>query len=120
MARVKGGFTSKRRHNKTFKYVKGFTGAKSKIWRRAHEAMLHSMAYSYRDRHNRKRDFRRLWIARINAASRINGLSYSRFIAGLKATGVEVNRKVLADIAICDAAAFAELAAKAKLGLASK
>jgi large subunit ribosomal protein L20 len=120
MARVKGGFTSKRRHNKTFKYVKGFTGAKSKIWRRAHEAMLHSMAYSNRDRSNRKRDFRRLWIARINAASRINGLSYSRFIAGLKATGVEVNRKVLADIAICDAAAFAQLAEKAKLGLSSK
>ena len=120
MARVKGGFISKRRHNKTFKYVKGFTGAKSKIWRRAHEAMLHSMTYAYRDRHNRKRDFRRLWIARINAASRINGLSYSRFIAGLKATGIEVNRKVLADIAISDATAFAELASRAKLALAGK
>ena len=87
--RVKGGFVSRRRHNKTLKYVKGFTGAKSKIWRRAHEAMLHSLTYAYRDRANRKREFRKLWIARINAASRLNGLSYSRFIAGLKATGVK-------------------------------
>lgn len=117
MARVKGGFISRRRHNKTLKYVKGFTGAKSKIWRRAHEAMLHSLTYAYRDRANRKREFRKLWIARINAASRLNGLSYSRFIAGLKATGVEVNRKVLADIAVFDAAAFSQLAAKAKQGL---
>ena len=117
MARVKGGFVSKRRHNKTLKYAKGFTGAKSKIWRRAHEAMLHSLTYSYRDRRNRKREFRKLWIARINAASRLNGLSYSRFIAGLKATGVEVNRKALADIAVRDASAFTELAEKAKLGL---
>ncbi|HOA16173.1 MAG TPA: 50S ribosomal protein L20 [Bacillota bacterium] len=117
MARVKGGFVSRRRHNKTLKYVKGFTGAKSKIWRRAHEAMLHSLTYAYRDRANRKREFRKLWIARINAASRLNGLSYSRFIAGLKATGVEVNRKVLADIAVFDAAAFSKLAEKAKQGL---
>jgi large subunit ribosomal protein L20 len=117
MARVKGGFVTKRRHNKTLKFVKGFTGAKSKIWRRAHEAMLHALTYAYRDRHNRKREFRKLWITRINAASRLNGLSYSRFIAGLKATGIEVNRKVLADIAIYDAAAFTQLAEKAKLGL---
>lgn len=117
MARIKGGFVTRRRHNKTLKHVKGFTGAKSKIWKRANEAMLHSLAYSYRDRRNRKRDFRKLWIARINAASRMNGLSYSRFIAGLKATGVEVNRKVLADIAVRDAATFTQLAEKAKAGL---
>ncbi|MCR4427685.1 MAG: 50S ribosomal protein L20 [Firmicutes bacterium] len=114
MARVKSGPITKRRHRRTLKLVKGFTGAKSKIWRRANEAVIHSLSYSYMHRRTRKRDFRKLWIARINAAARLNGMSYSRLISGLKKAGVEINRKVLADLAVADASAFGELVAVAR------
>lgn len=114
MSRVKRGFTARRRRNKILKLAKGYYGAKSKLFRPANEQVLKSLAYAYRDRRNRKRDFRKLWIARINAAARQNGMSYSRFIAGLKANGVEINRKILADLAVNDAEAFKQLVAVAK------
>ena len=114
MSRVKGGIVTKRRHNKILKLAKGFTGAKSKIFRRANEAVMHSFNYAYRDRRNKKRDFRRLWIARINAAARINGISYSVLMFGLKKAGVDINRKMLADIAVRDEKAFSEIASIAK------
>lgn len=94
--------------------AKGYRGARSRSYRSAHEQVMHSLQYAYRDRRARKRDFRRLWIARINAAARANGLSYSRFIRGLKLAEVEVNRKILADMAISDPASFSELVRKAK------
>ncbi|MEM7133224.1 MAG: 50S ribosomal protein L20 [Chloroflexota bacterium] len=102
------------RHKKVLKFTKGQYGSRSTLFRRANEAMLKSLFYSFRDRRNRKRDFRRLWITRINAAARINGLSYSRFIHGLKLADVEVDRKVLADIAVRDMTTFGELAELAK------
>ncbi|HHV61099.1 MAG TPA: 50S ribosomal protein L20 [Firmicutes bacterium] len=114
MPRAKGGFVTRRRHKKILKLAKGFTGAKSKVFRRANEAVMKSLQYAYRDRRNRKRDFRRLWITRINAAARTNGISYSRLIDGLKKAGVEVNRKMLAELAVNDAAAFSELVQVAK------
>jgi len=114
MSRVKGGTVTRRRHKKVLKLNKGYFGAKSKLFRPANEQMLKSLAYAYRDRRNRKRDFRKLWIARINAAARQNGMSYSRFISGLKASGVAINRKMLADLAVNDAQAFSELVAVAK------
>jgi len=114
MARVKGGFTTRRRHKKILKLAKGYRGAKSKLYRPAHEQVMKSLAYAYAHRRKRKGDFRKLWIARINAATRNNGMSYSRFIAGLKKAGVEVNRKILADMAVNDAAAFTQLVAVAK------
>lgn len=105
------------RHKKVLKFTKGQYGTRSKLFKRANEAMLKSLFYAFRDRRNKKRDFRRLWITRINAAARINGLSYSRLIHGLKLADVQVDRKVLADIAVRDAATFSEIAsiAKAKL-----
>lgn len=106
------------RHKKVLKFTKGQFGAKHRLFRRANEAMLKSLFYAARDRRNRKRDFRRLWIARVNAAARLNGLSYSRFVYGLKKANVQVDRKVLADIAVHDAAAFGKLAAVAKEQLA--
>ncbi|HSN77884.1 MAG TPA: 50S ribosomal protein L20 [Anaerolineae bacterium] len=109
MARVKRGVTASNRHRKVLKITRGQKGSKHLLFRRANEAMLKSLWYSYRDRRNRKRDFRRLWIARINAASRLNGLSYSRFMYGLKQADVALDRKVLADIAVRDAAAFAQI-----------
>ena len=114
MARVKGGPRTRRRHKKVLKLTKGQKGTKHALFRRAHEAMMKSLYYAYRDRRNRKRDMRRLWIARINAAARRCGLSYSRFMYGLKRAGVELDRKVLADMAVRDAAAFARLAEIAK------
>lgn len=114
MSRVKGGIVTRRRHKKTLKLAKGYYGAKSKLYRPANEQVLKSLAYAYRDRRVKKRDFRRLWITRINAAARINGMSYSRFISGLKANGVEINRKMLADLAVNDAEAFSELVTVAK------
>ena len=114
MARVKGGPRTRRRHKKVLKLTKGQKGTKHALFRRAHEAMMKSLYYAYRDRRNRKRDMRRLWIARINAAARRCGLSYSRFIYGLKRAGVELDRKVLADMAVRDEAAFARLAEIAK------
>jgi large subunit ribosomal protein L20 len=117
MARVKTGFTRRRRHKKILKITKGQYGTKSKLFRRANEAMLKSLWYSYRDRRVRRRDLRRLWIARINAAARQNGISYSQLIAGLKASGNTIDRKILADIAVRDAAAFTALAESAKAAL---
>ncbi len=114
MPRVKGGPRARRRHNKVLKLTKGQRGTKHALFRRANEAMLKSLWYAYRDRRNRKRDFRRLWITRINAAARLNGLSYSRFMHGLGKAGVEIDRKVLAELAVKDAKAFAELATVAK------
>jgi len=109
MPRVKRGVTARKRHKKVLKLTKGQYGTKHRLYRRAHEAMMKSLWYAYRDRRDRKRDFRRLWIARINAAARQNGLSYSRFMHGLKEAGVEVDRKILAELAVRDAAAFAQL-----------
>jgi large subunit ribosomal protein L20 len=109
LTRVKGGPRARRRHKRVLRLTKGQRGTKSTLYRRAHEAMLKSLTYAYRDRRRRKRDFRRLWISRINAASRQHGLTYSRFIAGLKEAGVEVDRKVLADLAVNDSEAFARL-----------
>lgn len=114
MPRVKGGPRTRRRHRKVLKLTKGQYGGKHRLWRRSNEAMLKSLSYSYRDRRNRKRDFRRLWIARINAASRQSGLSYSRFMHGLKLAGVELDRKILADMAVRDQATFAQLVEVAK------
>ena len=103
-----------RRHKKVLKFTKGQYGTKSKLFRRANEAMLKSLFYAFRDRRNKKRDFRRLWITRINAAARINGISYSQFVHGLKQADVQVDRKVLAHIAIHNAPAFAKLVDVAK------
>ena len=114
MPRVKGGPRARRRHKKVLKLTKGQRGTKHALYRRANEAMLKSLWYAYRDRRNRKRDFRRLWITRINAAARLNGLSYSRFMHGLGKAGVEVDRKILAELAVNDADAFAKLAEVAK------
>ena len=114
MPRAKGGIVTRRRHKKVLKLAKGYFGRKSKIFRPANQAVMKSLTYAYRDRRNKKREFRRLWIARINAAARVNGLSYSRFISGLKKNGVEVNRKMLADLAVNDAKAFGDLATMVK------
>jgi large subunit ribosomal protein L20 len=114
MPRAKGGPQTRRRHKKVLKATKGQYGTKHALFRRANEALMKSRWYAYRDRRNRKRDFRRLWIARINAASREHGLSYSRFIHGLKLAGVEIDRKMLADMAVRDSTAFAHLAEVAR------
>lgn len=114
MPRVKRGVTARKRHKKIIKLAKGYWGRKHLIFRPANEAVMHALAYAYRDRRVRKRDFRKLWITRINAAARLNGLSYSRLICGLKKGGVAINRKILADMAVHDAGAFGALAAKAK------
>ena len=116
--RVKGGFTTQRRHKKILKMTKGQWGTKHRLFRRANEAMMKSYWYAYRDRRQRRRDFRRLWIARINAASRLNGMSYSRLVHGLKLANVQLDRKVLADIAVRDAGAFSEIVNVAKAALA--
>lgn len=114
MSRVKGAVRTRARHKKILKLAKGYFGAKSKLFRLANQAVMKSLVYAYRDRKAKKRDFRKLWIARINAAARVNGMSYSRFINGLKKAGINLNRKILADMAVNDAAAFAQLADKAK------
>ena len=111
MPRAKTGVVRRRKHNKIRKMVKGQWGTRGRLFRRSNEAMLKSMWYAYRDRRVRAGDMRRLWITRINAAARLNGLSYSRFIYGLKQAGVELDRKVLADIAVRDAESFTKLAA---------
>ncbi len=116
--RVKGGFVTRRRHKKILSMTKGQWGTRSKLFRRANEAMMKSYWYAYRDRRNRKRDFRRLWIARINAATRIHGLSYSRFMHGLRVAEVKLDRKALADLAVRDEAAFAAVVDVAKNALA--
>lgn len=115
--RVKRGFTSKRRHNAMLKEAQGFRGRRKSCYKLAKDAVQRAWKFSYRDRKVRKRDFRALWNIRINAAARELGLSYSRFICGLKSAGVEVNRKVLADLAVSDPAAFAAVADQAKTAL---
>lgn len=118
MSRVKGGSKTRNRHKKVLKLAKGYRGAKSRSFRAANEQVMHSLMYAYRDRRTRKRNFRRLWITRINAAARINGLSYSRFMNGLKVANVEVDRKMLSEMAVNDPEGFSKLAnlAREKLG----
>ena len=114
MARVKGGLNAKKKHNRTLKLAKGYRGARSKQYRVAKQSVMRALTSSYAGRKQKKRQFRQLWIARINAAARMNGLSYSKFMYGLKLAGVELNRKVLADMAVNDAEGFATLAELAK------
>lgn len=118
MARVKGGVVSRKRRKRILKLAKGYYGAKHILFRTAKEQVMNSYYYAYRDRRQKKRDFRKLWIARINAAARLNGLSYSKLMHGLKLAGIEMNRKMLADLAVNDAAAFTVLAEQAKSALA--
>ena len=118
MARVKGGLNAKKKHNRVLKLAKGYRGARSKQYRVAKQSVMRALTSSYAGRKERKRQFRQLWIARINAAARINGLSYSKFMYGLKQAGVEMNRKILSDMAINDAEGFAKLAELAKAKLA--
>ena len=117
MARVKRSVHSKKRRRATLERAKGYYGNKSRTWRAANEQVMHSGNYAFRDRKARKRQFRRLWIQRINAACRANDMSYSRFVAGLNAAGIEVDRKVLADLAVKEPAAFAALVSQAKAAL---
>ncbi|MCM1537062.1 MAG: 50S ribosomal protein L20 [bacterium] len=118
MARIKGGMNARRKHNKVLKLAKGYRGARSKQYRVAKQSVMRALATSYEGRKQRKRQFRRLWIARINAAARMNGISYSKFMYGLKNAGVDMNRKMLSELAVNDAKGFASLAelAKANLG----
>ena len=118
MARIKGGLNAKKRHNRTLKLAKGYRGARSKQYRIAKKSVMRALTSDYAGRKERKRQRRRLWIARINAAARMNGLSYSKFMYGLKLAGVEMNRKILADMAINDAEGFKTLAELAKSKLA--
>ena len=118
MARIKGGMNAKKKHNRTLKLAKGYRGARSKQYRVAKQSVMRALTSSYAGRKQRKRQMRQLWIARINAAARMNGLSYSKFMYGLKQAGVEMNRKILSDMAINDAEGFAKLAELAKSKLA--
>jgi large subunit ribosomal protein L20 len=117
MARVKGGTVTRRRRKKYLKLAKGYFGAKSKLYKTAKQAVMKSYSYSYRDRRQKKRDFRRLWITRINAAARMNGMSYSKLINGLKVANIDMNRKMLAELAVNDADAFAAICEQAKSAL---
>ncbi|HJV15970.1 MAG TPA: 50S ribosomal protein L20 [Bacillales bacterium] len=114
MPRVKGGTVTRKRRKKILKLAKGYFGSKHTLYKVANQQVMKSLMYAFRDRRQKKRDFRKLWITRINAAARMNGLSYSRLMHGLKLAGIEVNRKMLADLAVSDANAFAELANVAK------
>ena len=114
MPRVKGGVVSRKRRKRVLKLAKGYFGSKHTLYKTANEQVMKSLQYAYRDRRQKKREFRKLWIARINAAARMNGLSYSKLMHGLKLAGIEVNRKMLADLAVSDAAAFTALANTAK------
>ena len=118
MARIKGGLNAKKKHNRVLKLAKGYRGARSKQYRVAKQSVMRALTSSFAGRKEKKRQFRRLWIARINAAARMNGLSYSKFMYGLKLAGVELNRKVLADMAVNDAEGFAALAEIAKKAVA--
>ena len=117
MARVKRSINAKKKRREILERASGYRGQRSRLYRKAKEQVLHSMTYAYRDRKDRKGNFRRLWIQRINAAARANGLTYNRFVQGLKAAGVEVDRKVLADLAVSDEAAFAALVEVARKAL---
>lgn len=119
MPRVKRGVAAHKRHKKVLKATKGQSGARGRLYKRSNEAMLKSLAYAYRDRRNRKRDMRRLWITRINAASREHGMPYSHFVRGLQAAGVDLNRKMLADMAVTDPKAFSDLVDVARGALSS-
>lgn len=114
MTRVTNSVTSRKKRKKVLKLAKGYRGGRSKLYRMARESVNRALAYAYRDRRRRKRDFRRLWITRINAAARLHGLSYSVFMGGLKKAGIDIDRKVLAELAVNDPSAFAEIAEKAK------
>ena len=118
MARIKGGMNAKKRHNRVLKLAKGYRGARSKQYRVAKQSVMRALTSSYAGRKQRKRQFRQLWIARINAAARINGLSYSKFMYGLKLANIDLNRKVLAEMAVNDAEGFASLCETAKSKLA--
>ena len=118
MARIKGGLNAKKKHNRVLKLAKGYRGARSNQYRIAKQSVMRALANAYAGRKERKRQFRQLWIARINAAARMNGLSYSKFMYGLKLSGVEMNRKMLAEMAVNDAEGFASLAELAKSKLA--
>ena len=118
MARVKGGLGAKKRHNRTLKLAKGYRGARSKQYRVAKQSVMRALTSSYAGRKERKRQFRQLWIARINAAARMNGISYSQMMHGLKGSGIDINRKMLAEMAVNDAAGFAALAEVAKKAVA--
>lgn len=118
MARVKGGMNAKKKHNRVLKLAKGYRGSRSKQYRVAKQSVMRALTSSYAGRKEKKRQFRQLWIARINAAARMNGLSYSKFMYGLKLADVQINRKMLAELAVNDAAAFAALAEVAKSKLA--
>ena len=118
MARVKGGMNAKKKHNRVLKLAKGYRGSRSKQYRVAKQSVMRALTSSYAGRKEKKRQFRQLWIARINAAARMNGLSYSKFMYGLKLADVQINRKMLAELAVSDAAAFAALAEVAKAKLA--
>ncbi|HOQ17543.1 MAG TPA: 50S ribosomal protein L20 [Defluviitaleaceae bacterium] len=117
MARVKGGLSAKKRHKRVLKLAKGYYGARSKQYRTAKQSVMRALSSAYAGRKQRKRQFRQLWITRINAAARLNGLSYSKFMNGLKLAGVNINRKVLADMAVTDADGFAQLVEIAKTNL---
>jgi large subunit ribosomal protein L20 len=114
MPRVKGGTVTRRRHKKILKLARGYRGSKHRLFKTANAQVMKSLLYAFRDRRQRKRDFRKLWITRINAQARVNGLSYSKLINGLKRAGIEVNRKMLADLAVNDKEAFASICEKAK------
>ena len=118
MARVKGGLGAKKRHNRTLKLAKGYRGARSKQYRVAKQSVMRALTSSYAGRKERKRQFRQLWIARINAAARMNGISYSQMMHGLKVSGIDINRKMLAEMAVNDAAGYAALAEVAKKAVA--
>lgn len=117
MARVKGALTTRKRHKKILKLAKGYRGAKSKLYRTANEAVMKSLVYAYIGRKQKKRNFRRMWIARISAAAKMNGMNYSRFMNGLKKANIDINRKMLSEIAIADPAAFTALVEKSKAAL---
>ena len=117
MARVKGGTVARKRRRKILKLAKGYFGSKHVLYKTANEQVMKSLVYAYRDRKNRKRNFRKLWITRINAAARLNGMSYSKFVNGLNLAGVQINRKMLADIAVHDAEGFAKIVKVAKTGV---
>lgn len=114
MARVKRGVTARRRHKKVLEQTAGHSGSRHRLFKTANESLLHALAYQYRDRRNRKRDFHRLWITRINAAAREQGVTYSRLMAGLAANGIEINRKMLAELAVNNRAEFAAVVAAAQ------
>ena len=118
MARIKVGVTAHRRHKHILKLAKGYRGSKSKLFKKANETVMKGLSYARRDRRTKKRVFRKLWIARINAGARENGLTYSKFMNGLKRAAIEIDRKVLADLAVFDKAAFAQIVEKAKASLA--